>query len=338
MAERVLDREPVAAEFERPADRDLGFGAVVTESAGPRFLNRDGTFNVSRDGIGLLSSLNPYHTLLTMSWKSFLGFMLLLYFVSNIIFGVLYASFGEAGLVDTTGSTEGMFLRGFFFSVQTFATIGYGTIHPVGVTPNLLVTIESYYSLLANALITGVVFARFARPTSRIVFSDIAVIAPYQDITGFMFRLVNGRNSQLLEVKAQVIYARFVDENGRRVRKFDLLPLERRSVSFFPLTWTVVHPIDEGSPLWGCSMEDLRAADAEFLIVLNATDEIFAAVVYQRSSYKPDEIRFGHKFVSIYNNQPGERVSIDVRLLSRTEKAEIAKARTETEASKIAQI
>ena len=330
MAERVVERQPVSGEFERPADRDLGFGSVVTEMAGPRFLNRDGTFNVGRDGIGLLSSLNPYHTLLTMSWKSFLGLMLLLYFVSNVVFGALYASFGDVGLVDTTGSTDGIFLRGFFFSVQTFATIGYGTIHPVGVVPNLLVTIESYYSLLANALITGVVFARFARPTARIVFSDIAVIAPYQDITGFMFRLVNGRNSQLLEVKAQVIYARFVDENGRRVRKFDLLPLERRSVSFFPLTWTVVHPIDEGSPLWGCTMEDLLAADAEFLIMLSATDETFAAVVNQRSSYKPDEVRFGHKFITIYNNAPGEKISIDARRLSKTERVEIPQLRAET--------
>jgi inward rectifier potassium channel len=322
MAERVIDREPATAEFERPTERDLGFGAVVTEQAGPRFLNRDGTFNVRRDGIGLLSSLNPYHTLLTMSWPRFLGLMLLLYFFSNVVFGFLYASFGEEGLVDSTGTMSGMFLRGFFFSVQTFATIGYGTIHPLGVAPNLLVTIESYYSLIANALITGAVFARFARPTAKIVFSEVAVIAPYQDITAFMFRLVNGRNSQLLEVKAQVIFARFVDEGGRRIRRFDLLPLERRSVSFFPLTWTVVHPIDEGSPMWGCKMDDLRAADSEFLIMLTATDETFAAVVHQRSSYKPDEIRFGHKFVSIYNNAPGEPVSIDVKRLSQVEKVQ----------------
>jgi inward rectifier potassium channel len=250
--------------------------------------------------------------------------MLLLYFVSNVIFGSLYASFGEAGLVDLTGSTDGMFLRGFFFSVQTFATIGYGTIHPVGVVPNLLVTVESYYSLIANALITGVVFARFARPTARIVFSDIAVIAPYQDITAFMFRLVNGRSNQLLEVKAQLSFARFVNENGKRIRKFDTLALERRSVTFFPLTWTVVHPIDEGSPLWGCDEAELRAADAEFLILLTATDETFATVVHQRSSYKPDEIRFGYKFINIYNNKPGERISIDVQRLSKIERADFA--------------
>src|SRR4030095_14982520 len=149
------------------------------------------------------------------------------------------------------------FLRGFFFSVQTFATIGYGTIHPVGIGPNLLVTIESYYSLIANALITGLVFARFARPTAKILFSDVAVIAPYQDITGFMFRVVNGRNNQLIEVKAQVMMARFVNEDGKIVRRFEVLDLERKSVTFFPLTWTIVHPIDEKSPLFGVNAEDL---------------------------------------------------------------------------------
>jgi len=318
MAERVLERETTPPEFERPGDRDLGFGSVVIEQTGQRFLNRDGSFNVRRDGFNLFTSLNLYHTLVSMPWTTFLVLMLSIYFVSNVVFGSLYALLGDA-LVDTTDTMANSFLRGFFFSVQTFATIGYGTIHPVGIIANLLVTIESYYSLIANALITGLVFARFARPTAKILFSEVAVVAPYQDITGFMFRIVNGRNNQLIEVKAQVTFARFLDENGRRIRKFDLLPLERRSVTFFPLTWTVVHPIDEASPLWGCTQEDLRAADAEFLILMTATDETFASVVHQRSSYKPNEILFGRKFVSIYNNKPGDAASIDVKRLSQVQ-------------------
>jgi inward rectifier potassium channel len=249
--------------------------------------------------------------------------LLLLYFASNVVFGSLYALLGSTALIDTSESpTVSLFLRGFFFSVQTFATIGYGTIHPVGLIPNLLVTVESYYSMLANALITGVVFARFARPTAKIVLSEVAVVAPYQDITGFMFRLVNGRNNQLLEVKAQVTLARWVDENGRLVRRFDPLDLERRSVTFFPLSWTVVHPIDENSPMYGLSEAQLRAEDAEFLILLTAVDETFATVVHQRTSYKPDEIRWGHRFVNLYNKtQNGEPISINVRKLSKIEPA-----------------
>ncbi|MEO6334988.1 MAG: ion channel, partial [Pyrinomonadaceae bacterium] len=199
--ETVNENLQVIGAPETEVDRDLGFGSVVAGQSRQRLLNPDGTFNVVRTGVSIFTSLNAYHTLLSMSWSTFLGLVLLLYFVSNILFGFLYASFGAASLVDTSAAPmDDLFVRGFFFSVQTFATIGYGTIHPVGLGANLLVTIESYYSLLANALITGVVFARFARPTARVVFSKVAVVAPYRDKTGLMFRIVNGRKNQLIEV------------------------------------------------------------------------------------------------------------------------------------------
>lgn len=324
MTETTFDNDLQAEELIREGDRDLGFGAVVAGTSRLRFLNPDGSFNVRRTGLPLITSLNLFHTVMTMSWRVFLSLVLLLYFLSNIIFGAIYASIGTGALVDTSSTPmESAFLRAFFFSVQTFATIGYGTIHPVGVIPNLIVTIESYYSLLANALITGVVFARFARPTARVVFSEVAVIAPYRGITGLMFRLVNGRSNQMIEVEAKVMFARFCDENGKSVRKFDELDLERRKVAFFPLSWTVVHPIDEKSPLYGMSDADLRNSDAEIMILLSAADETFAQVVHTRTSYKADQIRVGSKFISIYNEySEGEPISIDVRKLSLTERAE----------------
>src|SRR5688572_11220274 len=234
-----------------------------------------------------------------MPWSTFLGIVLLLYFFSNMFFGALYATLGPEALVDTSSTpTDDPFIRGFFFSVQTFATIGYGTIHPVGIIPNLLVTIESYYSLLANALITGVVFARFARPTAKNMFSDVAVIAPYRGMTGLMFRIVNGRTSQLIELEAKVMFARFVNENGRVVRRFDILELERRKVTFFPLAWTIVHPIDEDSPMRGLTQQDMIATDAEILILLTGLDDTFSQGVHARSSYKPDRIKFGYKFTN----------------------------------------
>jgi inward rectifier potassium channel len=186
----------------------------------------------------------------------------------------------------------------------------------------MLVAIESYYSLIANALITGVIFARFARPTAKVVFSENAVVAPYNGGTGLMFRLVNGRNNQLIEVEAKVLFARFVNENGRTVRRFDFLELERNQVTFFPLSWTVVHPIDISSPLYGLTEEDLAKTDAEILILLSATDETFAQVVHARTSYKPDSIKWGYKFRSLYNpTVDGKPISIDVRHLSTIEKA-----------------
>ncbi len=325
MAEDTLETSLDASRFDDDEDdRDLGFGGVVADRSRQRFLNPDGTFNVRRTGVSVATSLNLYHTLLSMSWRKFLLLTLLLYFVSNIVFGLMYASFGVEGLVDTSAEpTTNLFIRGFFFSVQTFATIGYGTIHPVGIVPNLLVTIESYYSLLANALITGVVFARFARPTARIIFSKVAVIGPYKgNMQGLMFRLVNGRSNQLIEVEAKVMFARWVDEDGRRVRKFDLLDLERHKVSFFPLAWTVVHPIDEDSPLRGLSSADLEARDGEILILLTAIDETFAQAVHQRTSYKPSEIKCGYRFVNLYNVvTDDEPISIDIRKLSEVETA-----------------
>jgi len=302
--------------------QDLGFGSVVSAESRQRLLNQDGSFNVKRTGLSYLSSLNLYHNLLSMKWKTFLGLLLLLYFLSNVVFGLAYSLLGAESLVDSSSTpTENLFIRGFFFSVQTFATIGYGTIHPVGIVPNLLVTIESYYSLIANALITGVVFARFARPTARVHFSKIAVIAPYQNITGLMFRLVNARSNQLIEVEAKVMFARFVNENGKMVRRFDLLELERQNVAFFPLAWTVVHPIDENSPLYNMTAEDFKNSDAEILVLLTATDETFAAVVHTRSSYKHEEIKIGHKFISIYNKaENGETISVNIKKLSHVEK------------------
>jgi inward rectifier potassium channel len=304
-------------------ERDLGFGSVVARESRERLLNQDGSFNVQRTGLPFLSSLHLYHTLISMSWKMFIAQTLLLYFLSNVVFGILYAGLGAESLVDSsTTPTENLLLRGFFFSVQTFATIGYGTIHPVGLLPNLLVTIESYYSMIMTALITGIVFARFARPTARVIFSQTAVVAPYRGIEGLMFRLVNGRRSQLIEVEAKVMLARFIESGGKVTRRFDFLELERDRVAFFPLAWTIVHPITEDSPLYGLTIKDLEKADAEILILLSATDETFASVVHTRSSYKPSEINFGYKFVNLYNKvENGEPISINIKKLSQIEKA-----------------
>lgn len=306
----------------REEDRDLGFGSKVAAESRLRFLNRDGTFNVQRRGLSELSPRNLYHFLLTMSWTMFLGLVLLLYFFSNIVFGLVYSSLGAEALVDTSNEpTVNMFLRGFFFSVQTFATIGYGTIHPVGIVPNLLVTIESYYSLLANALITGLVFARFSRPTAKIIFSEHAIIAPYRGVNALMFRLVNSRKNQLIELKIQVLFTRFVEKQGVQTRIFDLLELERERVSFLPLAWTIVHPIDEKSPMFGLTKEDFEKSDIEILIILSAMDETFAQMVHARTSYKLNEIKFGYKFANLYNEiENGEPISIDIRRLSKLEK------------------
>ena len=322
MAEETFEKQPFITRDLSEKDRDMGFGEKVSRESRERLLNRDGTFNVERTGLKITSLLNPYHLLLTMTWKMFIGQTLLIYFLSNVLFGLLYSLSGATALVDTSSTPmDNIFLRGFFFSVQTFATIGYGTIHPVGIIPNLLVTVESYYSMIMTALVTGIVFARFARPTARILFSETAVIAPYQGKTAFMTRLVNARNNQMIEVEARIMFSRLVNENGRVVRRFDMLKLEREKVLFLPLAWTIVHPIDENSPLFGLIKEDLEESNAEFAILLSAMDETYAQEVHTRTSYKPNEIKYGYKFADIYNKvEAGEKISIDVRKLSKIEK------------------
>jgi inward rectifier potassium channel len=305
-------------------ERDLGFGTVVAQE-GVRLLNRDGTFNVKRTGLRFLSSLNLYHWLLTISWKNFFGVVTLLYFALNTSFAIAFMLCGIDSLKDTSNEPiQNLFLRSFFFSVQTFATIGYGTIHPVGFPANFLVAIESLVGLLAQALVTGMLFARFSRPTAKIIFSRTVVVAPYRGITGLMFRITNARKNQLIELNCKLLFARFENgADGKPVRKFSFLDLERESVVFFPLHWTIVHPINEKSPLYGMTDEDLRRTDAEFLILLTAIDETFSQTVHSRMSYKHNEVRWNERFTNIFERSTDDsKLMIDVRRIDCTEPTE----------------
>lgn len=299
--------------------KDLGFGSVVGGANEKRLLNRDGTFNPRREGMPFLASLNAYHFFLTISWKKFFATVATGYVTVNIIFALAYLACGSDAIIGQDAAKfGGAFGRAFFFSVETIGTIGYGNIQPNGVLPNLIVTLESLTGLLTLALGTGILFARFSRPTAAIRFSDRAVVAPYRHATGFMFRLTNGRANQLIELEAKVLFSR-MDGDSRR---YDQLALERTRVVFFPMSWTIVHPINESSPLFGFTLEDMIERDAEFLVLLSGVDETFSQAVHARTSYKPHEIRYGERFVNIYNPVKKDgTVSIDVRKLGDTEYA-----------------
>ncbi len=302
--------------------KDLGLGSVVAQQSRQRFVNRDGSFNVRRAGLAFWSSLSPYHLLLTVSWGKFLSLMTLSFVLLNAVFAFAYLACGEAAL---TAPTEphpyNAFWKAFFFSVHTFATIGYGNISPVGMAANLIVVVESLAGLLATALITGLIFARFSRPTARIVFSQQAVIAPYKNITAFMFRITNARKNQLVGLEVKVTLSLYVSGNGPTNRQFNQLKLERSRVDFFPLSWTIVHPIDEESPLHSYTTESLRQADAEFIILLTALDDSASQTVQTRSSYKHDELVWGAKFSNIYEPiADDEPITIDVGRLHDIEK------------------
>ena len=300
--------------------QDLGLGSKVTQQERTRFLNRDGSFNVERTGQSLFRSLNPYHALLSMSWAKFHSIIVVSYFLVNTIFGLLYMACGLQAIEGSAATSPGgRFFDAFFFSVQTLATIGYGKMTPSGFAANVVVAFEALTGLFGFALATGLLFARFSRPNAQIQYSEKAVIAPFHDITGFMFRIVNERRNQLIEVSATLTYSRIEHVNGRNLRRFYQLPLERSKVVFFPLNWTIVHPIDEQSPLFDVTQKDLEATDAEFAILLTAIDETFSQTVHSRSSYKFDEVVVGAKFKDMFLPSKNGIVRVDMSLLSEIE-------------------
>jgi inward rectifier potassium channel len=302
-------------------NQDLGIGNRAALSR-QRFLSRDGSFNVRRLGLSPLRSLSVYHAMLTMSWPRFFAVMVSSYFAVNLVFALGYLACGEgalAGIADH--SVWGRAQACFFFSVHTVATIGYGTISPASLSANLLVTVEALVGLGGFALATGLLFSRFSRPEARVVFSEQAVIAPYRDGQALMFRVVNERQSQLIEVQATVSLGRNEGDPGRIKRGFYELSLERKRVIFFPLHWVIVHPIDEESPFYGVAEEEFKASAAEIFVLLSGVDETFSQTVHARTSYRASDVVWGARFKDMFVPSGDGRATIDVRKLHDIERA-----------------
>jgi inward rectifier potassium channel len=261
----------------------------------PRIISRDGQINVERVG-NPKSWKDGYHFLLTISWPSFLGLIALGYLATNGLFALLYMLEADA----VKGARPGAFWDYFFFSVQTIGTIGYGVMHPQTFYANLLVTAEVLIGLLGFAMATGLMFARFARPTARVLFSDVAVIMPHHQVLTLMFRMANQRRNQILE--AQVRVSLLVDEispEGYYLRRFYDIPLNRGSTQSFALTWTAMHTIDANSPFFTATPESLEAQNAVLLVSLVGLDETFAQPVNARCAYIPEEILWNMKFEDV---------------------------------------
>jgi inward rectifier potassium channel len=303
-------------------NKDLGLGSRVAQGSHERFLNRDGSFNVRRGGLPFLRTLNMYHALLTISWVKFYLLLALGYFITNFLFAAVYVVCGADAFRGAEGTTiVEKFLESFFFSVQTLATIGYGRISPNSLAANIVVTFEALVGLLGFALATGLLFARFSRPHARIIFSHNAVVAPYRGITALEFRIVNERSNELIEVNATVSLSRLEDVNGKTMRKFYPLSLEREKVVFMPLHWVIVHPITEASPLYRITAEEFNKADSEILILLTGIDETFSQSVHARSSYKTTEVKWGAKFSDVFVESDTGKISIDLKKIHDIQKA-----------------
>ena len=328
MASQTFEPSPLAprrSPDEQARDRDLGFGSVVSRESRMRLLNHDGSFNVARYGLGFLESFAPYHVLLTISWTGFLGVVSATYLALNLAFAIAYLACGPDALLGAGAAMlGGSFSRAFFFSIQTFATIGYGQIAPNGMAANLVVTIEALVGLMYQALATGLLLARFTRPTAALLFSRNAVIGPYGTGEGLMFRLANRRRNEIIELEAQVLFSAMEpDGRGGTVRRYTPLALERNKVTFFPLSWTIVHPIDGSSPLAGRTPEDLEHAEAEILVLLSGVDEALEQTVHVRSSYRADEIVWHARFQSMFLQADARsRVAVDISRVHEIERVQ----------------
>jgi inward rectifier potassium channel len=303
----------------RPPVNDYGFSTQVG-APGARLINPDGSFNVVRRGLAFSESFSIYHSLINMPWKAFYAVVFCAYFCVNSLFSLLYLALGISHLEGTSGTTAWQhFADAFFFSSQTLTTVGYGHVHPAGFWTSALAAFESMCGLLAFAIATGLLFARFSRPQAKIVHSDSALIAPYRDGRGFMLRIANARKHPLIEVEVQVGLSWI--PHGENKRHFHELPLERHKINFFALTWTIVHPIDERSPLASMTPAQLVDVDGEFFVWIKAYDESFNQTVYARFSYKPGEVVWGARFVRAFSHEANGITYVDLHRLSQYEEA-----------------
>jgi inward rectifier potassium channel len=292
-------------------NNDTGFGGNP-DNYGGRFVNRDGSFNVRKEGIPFFQRFSLYHTMLNMpSWK-FFGALFTFYLTVNFLFGCVYFFIGASQFVGVLAITRWQFFKEmFFFSTETYTTVGYGRVNPIGDTANSVASIESMLGFLSFAIATGLLYGRFSKPKAFLLFSKNALISPYRDGSALMFRFATYKdNHTMTNVDIKVNAALLVDENGKMVFKFYDLNLERSHVESLPMNWTVVHPLTPESPFYDYSREDMKKADLEIYVSVRAFDDVYSNVVQQRTSYTYEEVLFGRKFVQMYRESDDGKTTI----------------------------
>ena len=288
---------------ETPSFDDFGLGDKIAHRPGTRLINKDGTFNVARRGQSILA---PYKNLVEMSWWRFLGITMAGYLVSNLLFATAFYLLGPENLtgLPRDQGAAGQFLHCFYLSVQTFTTVGYGTIAPNSMATNAVASLLALYGWIALALVTGLFFARFSRPTRLVIFSEKALLTPFRDVSSLQFRIANKRDTSLINVRARVVLTWLEKEGPQELnRRFEPLDLERDFVPLFPLNWTIVHPIATDSPVYGWTEADFCRRYAEILIMVEGYDQTFAQQIHANNSYVFEEIVYNRRFQPMYRER-----------------------------------
>lgn len=302
--------------------RELGFGSRNYNQR-VRFIDAKGQVNVERRGLAGFRNLDVYHYLTRVSPLRLSFLIGMSYIIINLLFGSIYFAIGPDGFEGVDNSSEfQQFISLFFFSAQTITTLGYGHLHPVSNAASVAAAVESLLGLLAFAIVTGIIFGRFSRPKDHVLYSNNILIAPYEASSGLMFRITNTKQYELIEVEAVVNIT--INNPETNKREFHNLELEISRISFLPLSWTIVHPIDERSPIFGLSQSDLQKRDMEVIILIKGISDTFSQTIYSRNSYKIEQLVVGAKFKPIVPEVTDNgRLRISVLDVHSHEKAEL---------------
>lgn len=306
---------------------NTGFGTNSADYGG-RFVNKNGQANIEKRGLPFFQRISWFHTMLAVPRWKFLFIILSFFILVNFIFASIYYSMGVEHLSGmNTGSELQKFGEAFFFSAQTFTTVGYGRISPNGFGTSAIAAFEALLGLLTFSLATGLFYGRFSKPKAYLKFSNNAIIAPFKDITALMLRIAPFKNATLTEAEATITLGMVVEDNGKMVNKFFPLELEYSKVNALNLSWTIVHPITENSPLYHLAAEDYVNITGEILVFFKAFDDMFSNTVVARSSYTFREVVFGAKFIPMYHRDNVEQKTIlDLAKLNSFQEADISYA------------
>jgi inward rectifier potassium channel len=291
---------------------NTGFSTNNSNTEGGRLTNKDGSINLRKTGIPFWERISLYHTLLRMKRGKFLLVVFAFYTTMNILFASIYIAVGVENLRGIIPGNDMLsnFEQAFFFSSQTLTTVGYGHISPAGLPANIVASLESFVGILSFALVTGLLYGRFTRPRAYLMFSHNILVAPHKGKRALMVRVASYKNNHLTDVEAQVTVAMHINENGNKKRAFYNLPLEIKRINSLALSWTLVHIIDEESPLFQMEQEDLLVSDIELIYHLKGFDDHFSNTVQQRTSYVYSEIRYGAKFSPVFHRSEDQSTTI----------------------------
>jgi len=298
--------------------KDPGFGYKTAASA-KRMVNSDGSFNLKHLN-RKFSVSEIYSGLINMSWGKFIFLIFVWYGILNLLFASIYYGIGVEYLTITKVSPFQDFLNSYFFSAQTLTTLGYGLISPQGNAAAFVSSLEALIGLIGFAFMTGLLYGRFSKPKAAIRFSDVLVLRPFKENRAIMFRLMNKRANVMIEPEITVTLAiNELDKKGDLARKFFKLDLERDKIMYLPTTWTVVHEIDDESPLKNYTDKQILALSAELLILIEYYEDAFAQNVYQMHSYSFNVLKGNSKFVPAYYFDKDDQAILDHEKLSVTE-------------------